>query len=112
MVTLLIGLLLFFPILSEASFNDKNIEMISSMIRYLRVEQYILVSKSLKMEYLVPKLRMLSKNNISGMYLTFFGLMNYFEMNKAPERKAMIVINVEDNAELETMMEVLRLKVS
>lgn len=111
MVTLLIALLLYFAILTDSSFNDKNIEMISSVIQYLRVEQYILVTKSFKVSSIIPKLKALSKRNFSGVYLSFVDLINYMEVDQFPERRSMIIIKVEDNMELEAIMESLKIKV-
>lgn len=84
--------------------------MVSSMTEHFYVKEYIMVSKFCTAEKIIPKLKFLSKNNIFGIYLKFSDFFNFLK-NKFPGMKAMIIIKIENDAELEMIMKALKEKV-
>lgn len=110
MLFLFIFLLFSFTLLTDSCFNNKDIEIVSSMIEYLWVKEYVLVSKLCGAEIIIPKLKYLSKKNILGIYLNFENFVNLFE-NKFLNLRTMIFIKVENNMELEIIRNIFKEKV-
>lgn len=105
--------LLFFSLatLTNSCFNDDDIKIVSSILRYFDKEQYILVSKHCDSITLIPKLKSLSRKNLVGIYFKFKMLFEYLQLEKFPIRRTMIIIKTHDDEELRMIMENLREKV-